>query len=55
LITGPSTGIIEATVTEIRVNQLPVDKALKGEEFSIPLAEKIRPSDTLYKIIKTGK
>jgi putative protease len=54
-ITGPSTGIIEATVTEIRVNQLAVNKACKGEEFSIPLPEKIRPSDTLYKVIKNGK
>jgi putative protease len=50
LITGPTTGVIETMVEEIRVDLIPVKKAVKGQHISIPLKEKIRPSDKLYKI-----
>ena len=52
LITGPTTGVIETFVTEIRVDLKPVNETLKGELFSIPLDQKIRKSDKLYKIIE---
>lgn len=52
LITGPTTGAVEAFANEIRVDLKTVDKAVKGQHISIPLEEKIRPSDKLYKIIK---
>ncbi len=52
LITGPTTGVIESRVEEIRVDDCPVDKAVKGQRISIPLTTKIRPSDTLYKIVQ---
>ncbi len=48
LIIGPSTGCIEHTVTEIRVDLKPVRKAVKGELCSIPIAEKLRRSDKIY-------
>ena len=48
IITGPTTGAIPMTLTEIRVELKPVDKTVKGERFSIKVAEKIRPSDELY-------
>jgi len=51
LITGPTTGALETVATEIHVNGQPVDKAVKGQAISIPLGEKIRPSDKLYKIL----
>jgi U32 family peptidase len=51
LVTGPTTGAIEDFAKEIRVNLNPVQKAVKGEHISIPMKEKIRPSDKLYKII----
>jgi len=51
LITGPTTGVIESKVEEIRLEDRPVEKAVKGQRISIPLASKIRPSDTLYKIV----
>ena len=51
LITGPTTGAIEAVTVEIRVDFIPVVKAVKGQHISIPLKEKIRPSDKLYKIL----
>lgn len=52
LITGPTTGAIETTVKEIRVNLKPVQKTVKGESFSIPLTTVIRRSDKLYKLVK---
>jgi len=51
LITGPTTGAIETLVKEIRVNLIPVEKAVKGQHISVPLNEKIRPSDKLFKLI----
>jgi U32 family peptidase len=55
LITGPTSGAIEAVAEEIRVNMEPVTKALKGQHISIPLKEKIRPSDKLYKVVPAEK
>lgn len=48
LITGPTTGAITTTIEEIRVNLKPVQTAHKGDRFSIPMKEKIRPSDKLF-------
>jgi len=50
-VTGPTTGIIKSTITEIRVDLKPVQETVKGEKFSIKLDEKIRRSDKLFKII----
>lgn len=49
VITGPTTGAVIMTVDEIRVDLKPVDKAVKGDSFSIKVDKKIRPSDRLYK------
>ncbi len=51
LITGPTTGIIQTTVTELRLPHGAVHSVSKGDVFSMPLTEKIRPSDKLYKVI----
>lgn len=51
MITGPTTGYVEATVTELRIENQPVQKVTRGEVFTLPLHEKIRPSDKLYKIL----
>jgi len=48
LIMGPSTGVIEHKVSEIRVDLKPVNKAVKGDLLSIPIDEKLRRSDKLY-------
>lgn len=48
LIIGPSTGCIEHTVKEIRVDLKPVQKAVKGDLCSIPVKEKLRRSDKIY-------
>ncbi|MFC2086374.1 peptidase U32 family protein [Bacteroidota bacterium] len=51
LITGPTTGVIEAVVEEIRVDLKSVDKAEKGDSFSIPITQIVRRSDKLYKVV----
>ena len=52
LITGPTTGVVETTIKEIRVDLKPVEKAVKGDSFSIALDTIIRRSDKLYKIVE---
>lgn len=51
LITGPTTGVIELEAGEIRVELEKVESAKKGDNCSIPIDVKIRPSDKLYKIV----
>ena len=50
LIEGPSTGVLQHIVTEIRTDLTPVAKAVKGEYCSIPVpaGEKLRRSDKVY-------
>lgn len=55
IITGPTTGVIETTVEEIRVNLEPVEETQKGEYFSIKVPEKVRRSDKLFKIINADE
>ena len=53
LITGPTTGIIEGFIEEIRVDLKPTDVVHKGERFSIPLGHIIRRADKLFRIVKS--
>jgi putative protease len=55
LITGPTTGVIEYTVGEIRVDLRETEKALKGEFCSVPVTEYLRRSDKIYKWIYSDK
>lgn len=48
LIIGPTTGAVELTLGEMRLDAGPVDEVVKGDDFSIPVPCKIRPSDRLY-------
>ena len=50
LIIGPSTGVIELSVEEIRVDLVKVDTAKTGERFSISVPRKIRRADKMYKL-----
>ena len=49
LITGPTTGVVEYTMEEIRVDLKIVEKALKGELCSIKTTDFLRRSDKVYK------
>lgn len=51
LITGPTTGVIETKVSEIRMNYQNVDAAGKGDRISLPIDQTVRRSDKLYKIV----
>jgi U32 family peptidase len=55
LITGPTTGIIQSIVNEIRVDLSSVPQANKGDRFSIPIASTVRRSDKLFKIVDSKK
>ncbi|MBQ8277659.1 MAG: U32 family peptidase [Bacteroidaceae bacterium] len=52
VIIGPTTGVVEVTASEIHFDQGPVAKAVKGQSVSIPIPDKVRPSDKLYKLVK---
>ncbi len=54
VITGPTTGALIVKVEEIRVDLLSVDKAVKGDRFSIKVPTKIRPSDKMFKWEETA-
>jgi len=51
VISGPTTGVVETTVKEIRVDLKPVAEGKKGERISIPIDTKIRRADKLFKMI----
>lgn len=51
IITGPSTGVVEGHITEMRVNFEPVQNAVKGTEYSMPVSGRVRRGDKLYKIV----
>lgn len=55
IITGPSTGLIQTIVEEIRVGLETVDEAQKGVLCSIPVATKLRRSDKLYKLVDASE
>ncbi len=50
VILGPTTGVAEGVVTEIRVDEKPASQSVKGEICSIPVNDTVRRSDKLYKI-----
>jgi putative protease len=55
LIMGPTTGVIETEIKEIRVALDPVQKVSKGTICSIPIDAKIRRADKLYKIVDASE
>ena len=52
MIIGPTTGVYEDTVKEIRVDLEPVNQTVKGELCSIPAHDIVRRGDKVYKIIE---
>ena len=50
LVTGPTTGALYFTAEEIRYDLDPVEVGEKGRNVSLPVPEKVRPSDKLYRI-----
>jgi len=50
LITGPNTGVEELMIEDMYVNDLPFEKAIKGDHITLKLPFRVRMSDKLYKI-----
>lgn len=55
VITGTDTGAIIMKIEELRLEYDPVPVVKKGDNFSIKVPRKIRPSDRLYLWEETGK
>lgn len=51
MIIGPTTGVYEDTITEIRVDLKPVPQTVKGEACSIMTKELVRRGDKVYKMV----
>ncbi len=48
LVTGPTTGVVECDVRELRLDTGAVPSASKGDVCSVPLATKVRRSDKVF-------
>ena len=53
LITGNTTGAIFLNADEIRYDLKPVEVAEQGWRVSIPVPDKVRPNDKLFKLVKS--
>lgn len=53
LVTGPATGVYEDTVSELRVALQNVQQAGKGTACSLPVHDKLRRNDKVYRLIPT--
>jgi len=54
LVTGPTTGVMYLTATEIHDNDgHPVQTAPQGQRVAIPVTGKIRPSDKLFLLVES--
>ncbi|MBP9994385.1 MAG: U32 family peptidase [bacterium] len=51
MVIGPTTGVYEDTIKEIRVDLKPVAKTEKGELCSIPAHDIVRRGDKVYKLV----
>ena len=54
-ITGPTTGVLEITAEEIRVDLKETDRALKGEYMSVAVPEAVRRSDKVYRWVDASE
>ena len=48
LIIGPTTGVLDMTLSEIRYDLLPVSLASRAQRISVPVSRKVRTNDKLY-------
>ncbi|NTW34195.1 MAG: U32 family peptidase, partial [Bacteroidetes bacterium] len=53
IIIGPTTGVIEMNVAEIRVALAKTETASKGDDCSVPVISLVRRNDKVYKLIET--
>ncbi|GAB4325730.1 MAG: peptidase U32 family protein [Bacteroidales bacterium] len=51
-IIGPTTGVYEDVLKEIRVDLKPVTRTVKGDHCSIPTTELVRRGDKVYRVVE---
>ena len=51
IVTGPTTGVVQTNVDEIRVDLNQVEEGYKGQRISIPVNTKLRRADKLFKVV----
>jgi putative protease len=52
MIIGPTTGVVEGRIDELRVDDKKVDNAPQGETCSIPVKQFLRRADKIYKLVE---
>jgi putative protease len=55
LVIGPTTGVYEDTIAEMRVDEQPVAQAVKREVCSIPSGSTLRRGDKVYKVVTADR
>ena len=55
IITGPTTGVFQGKVEEIRFELQPVEEGLKGQRISVPIETIVRRADKLFKLIDASE
>jgi putative protease len=50
IIIGPTTGVIETSVEELRVDEINCESAVKGQLCSLPVKQALRRSDKVYRL-----
>lgn len=51
VIIGPTTGVIETSIKELRVDEKSCQSAVKGDRCSFPVNQVVRRSDKVYKLV----
>lgn len=52
LIIGPTSGVVEQQISEIRIELKKTKSAVKGDVCSIPVKELVRKNDKVYKLVE---
>lgn len=55
IIIGPTTGVVEVKVQGMINNDMPCDKAVKGDNPTIPISNTVRKNDKVYKIVPVSQ
>ncbi|WP_321368946.1 peptidase U32 family protein [uncultured Draconibacterium sp.] len=55
IITGPTTGVYQTNVREIRFDLEPVQEGLKGQRISVPIDNVTRRADKLFKVVDASE
>jgi len=53
-INGPTTGVFQGVISEVRVNEISVQKTIKGDVCSMPINQKVRRMDKVFRVFDGG-